>query len=69
MKEDTGQSRREVTLPLVMFDPSKSFGSAFDLPHQSFNSRRGANVSCSRLSNNRNKKSARDCSLHKKVSF
>jgi len=72
MKEDTGQSLREVTLPLVTFDPSEFSGSAFDKTRQSsrnFSSKCGADVNCSKTRKNGDKKCAKACSLPKKVSF
>jgi len=71
LKEDTGHCRREVTLPLVTFDPSlpsKSCSSALNTVRQSvhnFNSKFAADVNYH--SNSDDKKCA--FSFPKKVSF
>ena len=68
MKEDTGHCRREVSLPLVTFDPSKSCSSTFNTVCTSvhnFNSRFGADVSYHKHNNSDDKKCA--LSLPKKV--
>jgi len=71
MKEETGQKRREVTLPLVIFDPSKSCGSSFDLTRQSYHDiddNRNGNISRCTDGNTADKKCAKARQLHKKVS-
>jgi len=67
MKEDTRQSRRNFTPPLVTFDPLNSFGLTFGATHlsfQAFANKCSADVSCSG-----DKKCAKTYPLPKKVSF
>jgi len=66
MKEETGQRQREDTLPMVIFDPSKSSGLSADITCRSFYN---TNDNFHKDGITDDKKCAKACSLHKKVSF
>jgi len=72
MKEETGHSRREVTPPLVIFDPSRSSSLSRDTSRRSFHDISGScgdDISSHRSGNGSHKKPAKALHSPKKVSF
>ena len=69
MKEETGQRHRELTLPLAIFDPSKSYGSSFDTICRSVYNVNGNSNGSRKDGNIDDKKCAKARQLSKKVSF
>jgi len=72
MKEETGHRRREVSPPLVIFDPLRSSSLSRDTTCRScndINGNHGVDHGCHKGGNSNHKKSAKASSIPKKVSF